>query len=94
MLLLILRRALTADPLRKALRKGLLCHDVVEVLRSDLAISIAISSFDHFAELLLSHGFTQFLGNSLEILQADRPCFVVIKQAKDFVDAVPRLFVA
>ena len=33
MLLLILRRALTADPLRKALRKGLLCHDVVEVLQ-------------------------------------------------------------
>mmetsp|Transcript_89612 Transcript_89612/g.109669 ORF Transcript_89612/g.109669 Transcript_89612/m.109669 type:complete len:104 (+) Transcript_89612:67-378(+) len=79
---------------QKALRKGLLGHDVVEVLGSDLAISIAVRSLNHFPKLLFSHGFTQFLGDSLEILQANAPCFVIIEEVEDFADAVPRLFVA
>lgn len=42
--------------------KGLLDHNIIEVLASDL-FSVTRGSFKHFSQLLYGHSFTQFLGN-------------------------------
>ena len=75
MLLLILRRALTADPLRKALGKGLLCHEVVEVLQptegaSTCQLNSRIEFIRHMKQLQLGeHPVPQISTNGSQALQ-------------------------
>jgi hypothetical protein len=71
----------------KSKSKGLLGHDVIEVLARDLA-SIGGGSLQHLFKLLNSHSLSKFLCNSLDVVCIDGSCFIVIEKVEYFVDPI------
>ena len=67
--------------------EGLFGHDVVEIFSADLS-SVCCGSLEHFFEFSNVHGFTQFLGDSLDVINVDESGLVVVEQVEDFIDTV------
>merc|ERR1711934_283166 len=59
-----------------------LLHDSQELFLVHLAISIAISLINHLLKLFVGHSLTKLLGNTLQILEGDLACFIVIEKTK------------
>ena len=67
--------------------EGLLGHDVVEILSSDLA-AVGGCPLEHFLEFLDVHGFSEFLGHPADVVGVDGAGVVVVEEVKDLIDAV------
>merc|ERR1712159_616404 len=65
-----------------------LLHDAEELLLIDLAIAIAISFVDHLLKLLISHSLSKLLRHTLQVLERDLACLIVIKQPEGLEDLV------
>jgi hypothetical protein len=67
--------------------KGLLGHNVVEILTRDLP-AIRRGPLQHFLELLDIHGLSKFLGNSADVIGVDGASVIVVEKVEDLVDSV------
>ena len=65
-----------------------LFHYLDEVLLLDLTITVLISLFNHFPELLISHIFSQLLCHSLKFLEANAAFTFSVKES----EGLPYLF--
>ncbi len=63
-----------------------LLHDSDELFFRDFTITISISFVDHFLEFFVGHSFTEFLGNSSEVLKADLSSFIIIEKLEGLSD--------
>jgi len=71
---------------KKHLKEVSLLHNSDEFLFTDFTITISVSFIDHFLEFFVVHGFTQFLGNSSQVLEGDSASFVIIEQSESLSD--------
>ena len=74
--------------------KGLLSHDVEEVVEGHSAISVGVSTVNHLLELLVSHGLTELAGNATQVSQGDGAGVVVVEQAEYLRDVLSGVLVA
>ena len=65
----------------------LFSHDVIEVLAGDLS-SICRCPLQHFLQLRYVHRFSQFLGNSSDVIDVDGASSVVVKKVEDSADSI------
>merc|ERR1711881_271975 len=66
--------------------KGLLGQDVVEVLKTDLTITIQIGSLDDFSDVFLRHLFSEFLADSGQVIGFKGTVPVLIEKFEDSVN--------
>ncbi len=80
---------------KQVLREGLLRHDVVEVIGSDLLIAIGIGAFDHLLELFFRDVFAQFFGHSAQVLDADESGVLLIEESEYLgLSPIPTLLIS
>merc|ERR1711935_265249 len=65
-----------------------LLHDTQEFFLVDLAITITVSFINHFLQLFVGHPLPELLGHTLEILERDLSCLVIIKQTERLQDLI------
>merc|ERR1719265_2556765 len=65
-----------------------LLHDAHELLLIHLPIAIAVSLVDHFLKLLVSHALAKLLGNTLQVLERNLSCFVIVEQTERLQDLI------
>lgn len=75
-----------SESLIRVLGEGLLCHDVVEIFKRNVAITIAVCSLDHLSEFGFVHGFSQLFGDSGETLLGDDAGAAFVEDAEDLAD--------
>ena len=73
--------------------EGLLGHNHVELVGTDLAIFIGVCPFYHFKQLRFRHGLTQLTRHSLQVLESDVTSLVIIKQVEYFPNVGSRILV-
>lgn len=61
-----------------------LLHYPNEVFLANLPVAVAIGLVDHLLEFIVSHGFAQFSGHSLQVPQRDLPRVVVVEEPEGF----------
>ena len=74
--------------------KGLLGHDIVEVVHANSAIAVRVSPVNHLLQLLISHCLAELLGHSPEISQRDAARGVIIKEPEHFCYVLSSVLVA
>ena len=57
-----------------------LLHDSHELFLANFAITVSVSLIDHLLNLVICHIFAEFLGNALEVLEANFSGLVIVKQ--------------
>ena len=67
--------------------EGFLGHYVVKVLSGDLS-AVGGGSLQHFFQFLNVHCFSQFLGNSANVVGVYESRVVLVEKVEDLVDAV------
>merc|ERR1711865_1284953 len=65
-----------------------LLHDAEELFLVHLPITITISLIDHFLQLLVSHALTELLRDTLQVLERDLACLIIIEETEGFQDFV------
>ena len=60
--------------------KGALLHDSHDLFLANFAITVSVSLIDHLLNLVICHIFAEFLGNALEVLEANFSGLVIIKE--------------
>ena len=70
--------------LKGALSSEKVCfsHDSVELIFADLAITIAVGLIDHLLNFVVSHVFSELLGNALQVLERDFACLIIVEEAE------------
>ena len=57
-----------------------LLHDSHELFLANFAITVSVSLIDHLLNLVICHIFAEFLGNALEVLEANFSGLIIIKE--------------
>merc|ERR1711904_258974 len=77
----------------RRLSEGLLGHNLVEVVHGQSTIAIQIGSLDNFLELLWGDVLTEFLGDSLHVVEGDFTGSVGIEELENPLDIFSRVLV-
>lgn len=72
---------------RQSESEGSFGNDGVEIFFRDFS-SVSGCSLEHFFQLGRVHGFSEFFGHSLNVADINEPSSVVIKEVKNFINAV------
>merc|ERR1711903_193459 len=75
------------------LSESLLSHHLVEIVHGQSTIAIQISSLDDLLELLRRDVLTEFLGNSLHVVEGDFTGSVGIEELEDSLDVLSGVLV-
>lgn len=67
--------------------ESLFCHDVVEVFSGDFP-AVCSSSLEHLFKLSTAHCLSEFLCDSLDVINIDEACLVVVEQVEDFINTI------
>ena len=62
-------------------------HDIVKIISRNVLV-IGSSSFQHFKEFLMTHGFSELLGDSLDAVNVNHSGIIGVEEVKYFIDAV------
>merc|ERR1719240_693326 len=76
------KHVLFMSTLNDFLEQVRLLHDAEEFLFVHLAITIAVRLIDHLLELLVRHPLPELLCDTLQVLERDLPCLVVIEETE------------
>ena len=57
-----------------------LLHDSHELFFANFAVTVSVSLIDHLLNLIVCHIFAEFLGNALEVLEANFSGLIIIEE--------------
>ena len=60
-------------------------HNAVELVRVDQPVPVAVSLVDHLLQFIIRQSFADFLGDPLQVAEADFPRAVLVEEAEDLV---------
>ena len=76
------------------LRKSLLSHNTIKLLRANLPILIRVRPLDHLEQFCVGHGLAEFFGYAFEVSESYLTGLIVIEEVEDFLDVFAGVFVA